>query len=74
MPRKKKVLRNNIRKLRFYHDEMTQVELGRKLGCSGKMISALEKGRTIPNLLRAYKIADYFSVPLEEVYYFEEIN
>ena len=74
MPRKRKVLRNNIRRLRFFHNEITQIELGRALGCSNKMISALEKGRTIPNLLRAYRIADYFGVPLEEVYYFEEVN
>lgn len=74
MKRKKKVLRNNIRKLRFYHGEMSQVELGEALKCTNKTISALENGRTIPNLLRAFKIADYFGVPLSEVYYFEEVD
>lgn len=68
--RERKALRNNIRKLRFFKGEMSQVELGKALGCSSKTIYALEKGRSVPNLLQAYKIADYFGVPLEEVYYF----
>lgn len=72
--RKKKVLKNSIRKLRFFNGEMSQVELGKALGCTSKTISALENGRTIPNLMRAFKIADYFEVPLAEVYYFEEID
>ena len=74
MQKKRKILRNNIRRLRFFHNEMSQVELGRALGCSNKMISALERGRAIPSILRAYKMAEFFGVPLEEVYYYEEVN
>jgi putative transcriptional regulator len=61
-------VQNNIRKLRFYHNEMTQEELAEKAGVTRQTIIALEGGKYAPSLELAFRIALAFSVPLEEVF------
>jgi putative transcriptional regulator len=61
-------VRNNIRRLRFDRDEMTQEELGARAGCTRQTIIALEQGKYVPSLELAFKIARVFGVPLEEVF------
>lgn len=62
------VISNSIRRLRFEHDEMTQEELGRRVGCTRQTIIALEQGRYLPSLELALKISRTFGVPVEEVF------
>jgi putative transcriptional regulator len=59
---------NNIRKLRFNNDEMTQQELADKLGVSRQTINAIEAGKYSPTLELAFKIAEVFKVSLAEVF------
>ncbi len=66
------VIRNNIRKLRFNHDEMTQQQLAEKAGVTRQTIVAIEKGHYSPSLELAFRIARVFNVPLEEVFFVEE--
>lgn len=66
------VLSNNIRKLRFHHDEMTQQELADKVGVTRQTIVAIEKGKYSPSLELAFRIARVFNTPLEEVFSYEE--
>lgn len=66
------VIRNNIRKLRFYHDEMTQQQLAEKVGVTRQTIVAIEKGKYSPSLELAFRIAHAFDVPLEAVFFLEE--
>jgi putative transcriptional regulator len=61
-------VRNNIRKLRFLHGEMTQEELAEKAGVTRQTIIALEGGKYAPSLDLAFRIALAFGVPLEEVF------
>ena len=68
------VIRNNIRKLRFYHDEMTQQQLAEKVGVTRQTIVAIEKEKYGPSLELAFRIARAFDVPLEEVFFLEETN
>jgi len=42
------VLRCQIRRLRFEHGEMTQQELGQRVGVTRQTIIALEAGRYAP--------------------------
>jgi len=62
------LITNNIRKLRFFADEMTQLELAEKAGASRQTIVALEAGKYTPSLELAFRIADVFGVPLNEVF------
>lgn len=67
----KYIIHNNIRKLRFNQDEMTQQGLAEKVGVTRQTIVAIEKGNYSPSLELAFRIALVFSVPLEEVFSME---
>lgn len=62
---------NVIRKLRFYHDEMTQKELAEKVGVTRQTIVAIEKAKYSPSLELAFRIAFVFDSPLEEVFTYD---
>jgi putative transcriptional regulator len=63
-------VKNNIRKLRFHHDEMTQEQLAKKVGVTRQTIIAMEGEKYSPSLELAFRIARVFGVPLEEVFYY----
>lgn len=67
----KNPISNNIRKLRFYHDEMTQKELAEKVGVTRQTIVAIENAKYSPSLELAFRIAYVFDSPLEEVFTYE---
>ena len=62
---------NNIRRLRFDHDEMTQKELAEKVGVTRQTIVAIEKAHYSPSLELAFLIARVFDMPLEDVFFYE---
>jgi putative transcriptional regulator len=68
---KKIEITNNIRKLRFFANEMTQHELAEKAGASRQTIIAIEAGKYSPSLELAFKIADAFGVNINEVFNYE---
>ena len=61
---------NNIRKLRFEHDEMTQKELAEKVGVTRQTIVAIEQAKYSPSLELAFRIALVFNSHLEAVFAF----
>ncbi len=68
-------LTNNIRRLRLEHGQMTQQELADKVGVTRQTIIATESGRYAPSLPLAFKIAQTFGVPIEQVFqYNNEIS
>ena len=66
------IITNNIRKLRFFANEMTQAELAEKAGISRQTIIALEAGKYTPTLELAFRIADVFGVPIAEVFEYKK--
>ena len=64
-------IQNNIRRLRFNADEMTQQQLADKVQVSRQTIVAIEKGNYSPSLELAFKLARIFSTPLEEVFSYD---
>jgi putative transcriptional regulator len=64
-------VRNNVRKLRFNHDEMTQEQLAEKAGVTRQTIIAIESAKYSPSLELAFRIALAFGVPLDEVFSYE---
>lgn len=69
---KKKRITNNIRTLRFFANEMTQLELAERAGVSRQTIIALEAGNYNPSLEMAFKIAEVFGVSIVEVFEYRE--
>jgi putative transcriptional regulator len=61
-------LSNRIRLLRFHHGEMSQTELGQRIGVTRQTIAAIEAGKYSPSLEAAFRIAQVLGVPLEEVF------
>ena len=64
----KRQVRNNIRKLRFYNNEMTQEQLAEKVGVTRQTIIAIESSKYSPSLELAFRIAFAFGVPLGDVF------
>lgn len=65
-------LDNQIRRLRFEHDEMTQLELAKRVGLTRQTINAIEANKYNPSLLVAFRISRVFGVSIEEVFQFDE--
>jgi len=64
-------LKNQIRRLRFEHGEITQQELADRAGVTRQTIIALEAGKYAPSLLLAFRIARTFGVAVEGVFQYE---
>ena len=62
------VIHNKIRTLRFHHGEMSQTELGLRIGLTRQTIAAIEAGKYSPSLDAAFRIAVVFGVPLADVF------
>jgi putative transcriptional regulator len=62
---------NQIRRLRFEADEMTQAELAQRVGVTRQTIIAIEQGRYSPSLEMAFQIARALDVTLDEVFRYE---
>ena len=63
-------IRNEIRKLRFGHNEMTQQELADRIGVTRQTVNAIEQGKYSPTLEAAFRIAQVFGLPLERVFHY----
>ena len=59
---------NRVRILRFMNGEMSQAELGQRIGLTRQTIAAIEAGKYSPSLEAAFRIAQVFNVPLAEVF------
>ena len=68
----KSIVQNNIRRLRFEADEMTQQQLADKAGVTRQTIIAIEAGKYVPSLSLAFKLARVFGVSVEEVFHYEK--
>jgi putative transcriptional regulator len=64
-------IHNNIRTLRFHHNEMTQTELAGQVGVTRQTIIAIEQGKYSPSLEVAFRIALALGVSLEEVFSYD---
>lgn len=62
---------NDIRTLRFLSGEMTQAELGERIGVTRQTIAAIEAGKYSPSLEAAFRIAKVFDKPLDEIFRWE---
>ncbi|MBM4102493.1 MAG: helix-turn-helix transcriptional regulator [Planctomycetes bacterium] len=64
-------LTNQIRRLRFDNNEMTQQALADKVGVTRQTIIAIEQGGYTPSLVLGMKIAWVFNKTVEEVFRLE---
>lgn len=67
-----RVITNSIRTLRFLNNEMTQKQLAEAIGVTRQTVMAIEANKYSPSLEVAFKIAEVFSLPLEEVFQYKK--
>ena len=63
-------MKNDLRVLRARHN-LTQAELAEKLGVTRQTINAIETEKYDPSLPLAFKMADVFGQPVEEIFFAE---
>ena len=68
----KRRVTNQIRRLRFAADEMTQAELAEAVGVTRQTVNAIERGKYAPSLDVAFLIAEALGVPLDDVFSLDE--
>lgn len=64
-----------IIKLKYYRTEiknLTQQELANQVGVSRQSINAIEKGKFLPSIELALKLARFFDVNVEELFFLGE--
>ena len=64
-------LTNSIRTLRFLNGEMTQADLGARVGVTRQTVAAIEQGKYSPSLETGLRIARVFGKPVEEIFLWE---
>lgn len=67
----KSIITNDIRRLRFENGEMSQAGLAKRAGVTRQTILALEAQKYSPSLELAFRIAEAFDRPLEEVFNYQ---
>lgn len=63
-------MKNKLRDLRTARN-MTQEDLAEIIGVSRQTINAIEKEKFDPSLPTAFKMANLFELPIEQIFHFE---
>jgi transcriptional regulator, XRE family len=61
-------MKNKLKVYRAMHD-LTQEDLAEKAEVTRQTINAIEKGKYLPSLELAFKLARIFGVSIEEIFY-----
>lgn len=61
-------MKNRIKSLRI-EKGLSQTELSEQIGCTQQSLSKIENGIQVPSVDLAFKIADFFDVTVEFLYY-----
>ena len=64
-------VRNRIKELRTSEGGLTQSQLAETVGATRQTIIAIEQEKYAPSLELAFRIANAFGVPFEQVFSFE---
>lgn len=64
-------LKNRLRVLRA-EKEISQKDLADKVDLSRQTVNSIERGKFNPSIITALKIAEFFEVPVDEIFKLEE--
>lgn len=65
------MLKNRVKELRARHN-LTQNELGERVGVTRQTIGFIEKGNFSPSITLSLRISRELQIPLEELFWLEE--
>jgi len=55
-------------------NDLTQEDLAKAIGVTRQTVIAMEKGKYNPSLELAFKIAHYFKVKIEDIFFYDQNN
>jgi len=64
-------VQTNLKVYRAMHN-LTQEDLAKAIGVTRQTVIAMEKGKYNPSLHLAFKIAHYFKVKIEDVFFYDQ--
>ncbi len=64
-------MQTNLKVYRAMHD-LTQEDLAKAIGITRQTVIAMEKGKYNPSLQLAFKIANYFKVNIEDIFFYDQ--
>lgn len=67
-------IENRLRKYRFDHDQISQQDLANAVGVTRLTIHSIENGKFNPSALLALKIARFFGVAVEDIFFLVSEN
>jgi putative transcriptional regulator len=67
-------LGNNIKRCRFDKEDMSQEQLADAIGVTRQTIYSIEKGKFVPSTIIALKLARFFKMNVEEIFYLIDEN
>lgn len=62
-------LKNNLKKLRFNKNTITQAQLAEEINVSRQTIIAIEQGKFNPSVKLALSLAELFGCNVEDIFY-----
>jgi putative transcriptional regulator len=65
------IIINQLSTIRLKH-KITQEELAKAVGVTRQTIIAMEKGNYTPSVLLALKLAAFFKLPVEKIFYLNQ--
>lgn len=66
-------LKNTLKVWRARRD-VTQEALGQAVGLSRQTIHSIERGKFVPSVMTALKLARYFETSIEEIFTIQEVQ
>ncbi len=63
-------MKNKLKVYRAMHD-LTQEKLANNLGITRQTIISIEKDKYDPSLILAFKIAEFFNVTIEDIFFYK---
>ncbi|MEI7661421.1 MAG: helix-turn-helix transcriptional regulator [Bacteroidota bacterium] len=66
------ILLNNLKAVRFNHNQITQEDLAEKVSVSRQTIHAIENGKFNPSVKLALALARFFECRVEELFYLKK--
>ena len=66
-------MKNNLEALRKARS-ISQEELANAMEVSRQTIISLEKGKYNPSIILAFKLAHYFGLKIEDIFFYDETN
>ena len=65
-------IHNNLRRLRFNKNQISQQKLANAVGVTRLTVHSIENGKFVPSTYLSLKLAKFFKVKVEDIFFLKE--